>query len=147
MCEFQCYFYLVLQKSVCSLCIMELVLRHTMRSKPYKSIYNGKIQRMTFGTGMQKMSDDMPVQMENPFKRQPERCTLCGVPVEYKNVQLLSQFVSPMTGMHYPMKATSMLVLHANDLHQVYAEQILILCAKISGVLLMATIVCFSMLM
>ncbi|XP_007905900.1 28S ribosomal protein S18c, mitochondrial [Callorhinchus milii] len=41
---------------------------------------------------------DMPTKLENPYKESPKRCTLCGIEVNYKNVQLLSQFVSPYTG-------------------------------------------------
>ncbi|CAK8694906.1 small ribosomal subunit protein bS18m-like [Clavelina lepadiformis] len=51
-------------------------------------------------------SDDFPVSMENPYKSFPERCTLCGVKVDYKNVQLLSQFVSSFTGLRLPPKIT-----------------------------------------
>jgi len=47
-------------------------------------------------------SSDEPVEMENPYVKPPERCILCGVPVDYKNVQLLSQFVSSFTGLPYP---------------------------------------------
>ncbi|XP_058048950.1 small ribosomal subunit protein bS18m [Ahaetulla prasina] len=42
--------------------------------------------------------DDMPVSMENPYKEPPKKCVLCGVTVDYKNIQLLSQFISPYTG-------------------------------------------------
>ncbi|XP_070614183.1 small ribosomal subunit protein bS18m [Erythrolamprus reginae] len=41
---------------------------------------------------------DMPVSMENPYKELPKKCVLCGTTVDYKNVQLLSQFISPYTG-------------------------------------------------
>ncbi|XP_026554160.1 28S ribosomal protein S18c, mitochondrial [Pseudonaja textilis] len=41
---------------------------------------------------------DMPVPMENPYKEPPKKCVLCGVTVDYKNIQLLSQFISPYTG-------------------------------------------------
>ncbi|POI25110.1 hypothetical protein CIB84_011139, partial [Bambusicola thoracicus] len=55
---------------------------------------------------------DMPIEMENPYKEPPKRCILCGINVDYKNVQvsalkmyvhvkLLSQFVSPYTGRIY----------------------------------------------
>ncbi|XP_048474945.1 28S ribosomal protein S18c, mitochondrial isoform X4 [Rhincodon typus] len=64
----------------------------------------------------------MPIKLENPYKEPPRKCILCGVPVDYKNVQkwardtaadktqphfrdhalneqqLLSQFISPYTG-------------------------------------------------
>ncbi|XP_015273409.1 PREDICTED: 28S ribosomal protein S18c, mitochondrial [Gekko japonicus] len=41
---------------------------------------------------------DMPESMDNPYKEPPKKCILCGIHVDYKNVQLLSQFVSPYTG-------------------------------------------------
>ena len=49
--------------------------------------------------------DDLPVEMENPYKPLASRCTLCGVHVDYKNVQLLSQFVSSFTALQYPKKS------------------------------------------
>ncbi|XP_008109215.1 small ribosomal subunit protein bS18m [Anolis carolinensis] len=42
--------------------------------------------------------EDMPVAMENPYKEPPKKCILCGMTLDYKNIQLLSQFVSPYTG-------------------------------------------------
>ncbi|XP_020657458.3 small ribosomal subunit protein bS18m isoform X2 [Pogona vitticeps] len=41
---------------------------------------------------------DMPVEMEDPYKEPLKKCILCGVTVDYKNIQLLSQFISPYTG-------------------------------------------------
>ncbi|XP_061439122.1 small ribosomal subunit protein bS18m isoform X2 [Rhineura floridana] len=41
---------------------------------------------------------DMPVPMDNPYEEPPKKCILCGVTIDYKNVQLLSQFISPYTG-------------------------------------------------
>ena len=49
--------------------------------------------------------DDAPVEMENPYIPLPSRCCLCGVHVDYKNVQLLSQFVSSFTGLLLPRKS------------------------------------------
>ncbi|XP_030127819.4 small ribosomal subunit protein bS18m [Taeniopygia guttata] len=51
---------------------------------------------------------DQPIQMENPYKDPPKRCVLCGVNVDYKNVQLLSQFVSPYTGSIYGRHITGL---------------------------------------
>lgn len=42
--------------------------------------------------------EDMPVEMENPYVKKVNRCTLCGIKIDYKNVQLLSQYVSSFTG-------------------------------------------------
>ncbi|XP_073493211.1 small ribosomal subunit protein bS18m [Phyllobates terribilis] len=52
--------------------------------------------------------EDMPQKIENPFKEPPKRCILCGIPVDYKNTQLLSQFVSPHTGRIYGRHITGL---------------------------------------
>uniref|UniRef100_U3IYK4 Small ribosomal subunit protein bS18m n=3 Tax=Anatinae TaxID=2068716 RepID=U3IYK4_ANAPP len=49
-----------------------------------------------------------PVEMENPYKEPPKKCVLCGIKVDYKNVQLLSQFVSPYTGRIYGRHITGL---------------------------------------
>jgi len=49
--------------------------------------------------------DDAPIEMENPYQPLASRCCLCGVHVDYKNVQLLSQFVSSFTGLKFPRKS------------------------------------------
>lgn len=45
--------------------------------------------------------DDMPKKLDSdPFKKESHQCVFCkhNIPLDYKNVQLLSQFVSPYTG-------------------------------------------------
>ncbi|XP_047485065.1 28S ribosomal protein S18c, mitochondrial-like [Penaeus chinensis] len=46
---------------------------------------------------------DMPVEMPNPYEREKLQCILCNykVHLDYKNIRLLSQFVSPFTGQIY----------------------------------------------
>ncbi|KAL1439273.1 hypothetical protein MTO96_010303 [Rhipicephalus appendiculatus] len=54
---------------------------------------------------------DMPdFNMENPFKKEPRQCILCkhNIQVDYKNVKLLSQFVSPYTGKIYEKHITGL---------------------------------------
>ncbi|XP_066852755.1 small ribosomal subunit protein bS18m [Anser cygnoides] len=51
---------------------------------------------------------DQPIEMENPYKEPPKKCVLCGIKVDYKNVQLLSQFVSPYTGRIYGRHLTGL---------------------------------------
>ncbi|XP_071440771.1 small ribosomal subunit protein bS18m isoform X2 [Hetaerina americana] len=49
-------------------------------------------------------SDDMPVSdMKNPFEKEKTKCILCKYDItpNYKNVKLLSQFVSRYTGRIY----------------------------------------------
>ncbi|XP_020844005.1 small ribosomal subunit protein bS18m [Phascolarctos cinereus] len=53
-------------------------------------------------------NEDLPVTMENPYKEPNQKCILCGKPVDYKNVQLLSQFVSPFTGCIYGRHITGL---------------------------------------
>ncbi|KPP74921.1 hypothetical protein Z043_105878 [Scleropages formosus] len=55
-----------------------------------------------------KSSDDMPIQMDNPYKELPKGCILCNITVDHKNVQLLSQFVSPHTGRIYGRHITGL---------------------------------------
>ncbi|ESN99876.1 hypothetical protein HELRODRAFT_84013, partial [Helobdella robusta] len=50
------------------------------------------------------------VSMENPFLKPAERCILCkhDIPLDYKNVRLLSQFTSPHTGRIYDRGITGL---------------------------------------
>nr|CAG4652377.1 EOG090X0N7H [Triops cancriformis] len=52
----------------------------------------------------------MPVDMPNPYVKDATKCILCkhNVEVEYKNVRLLSQFVSPFTGKVYNRNITGL---------------------------------------
>ncbi|XP_054996712.1 28S ribosomal protein S18c, mitochondrial [Sorex araneus] len=52
--------------------------------------------------------EDLPIPMENPYKEPLKKCTLCGKRVDYKNVQLLSQFISPFTGCIYGRHITGL---------------------------------------
>lgn len=51
---------------------------------------------------------DMPDLTENPYKEPPAKCILCGTHIDYKNVQLLSQFVSPYSGRIYGRRITGL---------------------------------------
>uniref|UniRef100_A0A8D2DJG1 Small ribosomal subunit protein bS18m n=1 Tax=Sciurus vulgaris TaxID=55149 RepID=A0A8D2DJG1_SCIVU len=53
-------------------------------------------------------NEDLPVPMENPYKEPLKKCILCEKRVDYKNVQLLSQFVSPFTGCIYGRHITGL---------------------------------------
>ncbi|XP_039615621.1 28S ribosomal protein S18c, mitochondrial isoform X2 [Polypterus senegalus] len=54
------------------------------------------------------LDSDKPMKIENPYKEPPKKCTLCGISVDYKNVQLLSQFISPNTGRIYGRHITGL---------------------------------------
>ncbi|KAG9265509.1 28S ribosomal protein S18c, mitochondrial [Astyanax mexicanus] len=51
---------------------------------------------------------DMPIKMDNPYKQPQKGCILCNVSVDFKNVQLLSQFISPHTGRIYGRHITGL---------------------------------------
>ncbi|XP_014255626.1 28S ribosomal protein S18c, mitochondrial [Cimex lectularius] len=55
-------------------------------------------------------SDDMPVEMPNPFQKEKQVCILCKMKIDpdFKNVKLLSQFVSPFTGRLYGRHITGL---------------------------------------
>ncbi|KAF6214885.1 hypothetical protein GE061_009630 [Apolygus lucorum] len=55
-------------------------------------------------------TSDMPIEIENPFKKEKVVCILCKMKIEpdYKNVRLLSQFVSPFTGLMYGRHITGL---------------------------------------
>ncbi|XP_053729938.1 28S ribosomal protein S18c, mitochondrial [Synchiropus splendidus] len=46
--------------------------------------------------------------MENPYREPEKGCTLCNVTVDFKNIQLLSQFISPHTGRIYGRHITGL---------------------------------------
>ncbi|XP_053196648.1 28S ribosomal protein S18c, mitochondrial-like [Scomber japonicus] len=51
---------------------------------------------------------DPLVKMENPYKEPQKGCILCSVSVDFKNIQLLSQFISPHTGRIYGRHITGL---------------------------------------
>uniref|UniRef100_A0A3Q0SWR9 Small ribosomal subunit protein bS18m n=1 Tax=Amphilophus citrinellus TaxID=61819 RepID=A0A3Q0SWR9_AMPCI len=48
------------------------------------------------------------VSMENPYREPQKGCALCDVTVDFKNIQLLSQFISPHTGRIYGRHITGL---------------------------------------
>ncbi|XP_024154682.1 28S ribosomal protein S18c, mitochondrial [Oryzias melastigma] len=55
-----------------------------------------------------QQGDDALVKMENPYLQPPRGCILCNVNVDYKNIQLLSQFISPHSGRIYGRHLTGL---------------------------------------
>ncbi|KAK7081034.1 28S ribosomal protein S18c, mitochondrial [Halocaridina rubra] len=51
----------------------------------------------------EQSAKDMPVEILNPYEEERIQCILCrhNIHVDYKNVRLLSQFISPYTGRIY----------------------------------------------
>lgn len=58
----------------------------------------------------QKHSDGTVSMEKDPFRKKMHQCIFCkyNVPLDYKNVQLLSQFVSPHTGLLYSQEVTGL---------------------------------------
>ncbi|XP_029940092.1 small ribosomal subunit protein bS18m isoform X1 [Salarias fasciatus] len=52
--------------------------------------------------------EELLSQMENPYKQPQKGCILCNISVDYKNIQLLSQFISPHTGRIYGRHITGL---------------------------------------
>jgi small subunit ribosomal protein S18 len=58
-----------------------------------------------------KSDDDMPVtDINDPYAEEIHQCLFCkhDLSLDYKNVQLLSQFVSPQTGLLYRQETTGL---------------------------------------
>ncbi|XP_018545265.1 28S ribosomal protein S18c, mitochondrial [Lates calcarifer] len=84
-----------------------LSLRLLQRLNPVLSQHgNTSLRSLTSQVVQQK--DDMLVKMENPYKEPQKGCVLCNVRVDFKNIQLLSQFISPHTGRIYGRHITGL---------------------------------------
>ncbi|GAA6229315.1 28S ribosomal protein S18c, mitochondrial [Lates japonicus] len=84
-----------------------LSLRLLQRLNPVLSQHgNTSLRSLTSQVVQQK--DDTFVKMENPYKEPQKGCVLCNVKVDFKNIQLLSQFISPHTGRIYGRHITGL---------------------------------------
>jgi len=61
-----------------------------------------------------KSCQDLPIDIDDPYSKEPKMCILCprqcveNITPNYKNVKLLSQFVSPHTGKVYQSHITGL---------------------------------------
>lgn len=63
----------------------------------------------------------LPIKLDkDPFKPEAHQCVFCkyNIKLDYKNVQLLSQFVSPHTGIVYSQKATGLCYFKQEELEK-----------------------------
>merc|ERR1711931_119285 len=73
-----------------------------------------KVQDTVIGEGehesLREDPDAPSFEMEDPYVETPPKCVICEhqIPIDYKNVQLLSQFISQFTGTIYPRKVTGL---------------------------------------
>ncbi|KAF7491648.1 28S ribosomal protein S18c [Sarcoptes scabiei] len=59
----------------------------------------------------QNLQDDQPdPTLENPYLKEKPQCILCkyNIQIDYKNIRLISQFVSPYTGRLYDKHITGL---------------------------------------
>ncbi|XP_069557075.1 small ribosomal subunit protein bS18m isoform X1 [Brachyistius frenatus] len=90
-----------------------LCVRGFQRLKPVFLLHaNTGVRSLTSTSAAVPQKDDAVgcrfVKMENPYKQEQKGCMLCNVTVNYKNIQLLSQFVSPYTGRIYGRHITGL---------------------------------------
>ncbi|KAM3599107.1 uncharacterized protein V6R79_000140 [Siganus canaliculatus] len=81
-------------------------VRGLQRVKPVLSLPGRSSLRSLTEAAPQR--DELLVKMESPFKEAEKGCVLCSVTVDYKNIQLLSQFISPHTGRIYGRHITGL---------------------------------------
>ncbi|XP_010796078.1 28S ribosomal protein S18c, mitochondrial [Notothenia coriiceps] len=62
---------------------------------------NTGLRSLTTTSSVVQPNEDRLIKMENPYKEPQKGCLLCNVTVDFKNTQLLSQFISPYTGRIY----------------------------------------------
>ncbi|CAH8565681.1 unnamed protein product [Heterobilharzia americana] len=68
--------------------------------------------RVRFVSADCSLNNDKPVDIPDPYVKPPKKCFICqkNIPLDYKNVRLLSQFVSPYTGRIYGRHITGMCI-------------------------------------
>ncbi|KAM9701099.1 small ribosomal subunit protein bS18m [Menidia menidia] len=84
-----------------------LCVRILQRLKPVIN-HDGSTGLRSLGAAVLHRAEDTMVKMENPYKEAPKACILCNITVDYKNIQLLSQFISPHTGRIYGRHITGL---------------------------------------
>ncbi|KAM8827554.1 small ribosomal subunit protein bS18m isoform 2-T2 [Spinachia spinachia] len=71
-------------------------------------LQQGNTRSLTVTSHVVQHEDDSLLVMENPYKEPYTGCLLCSVTVDFKNTQLLSQFISPHTGRIYGRHVTGL---------------------------------------
>ncbi|XP_034565171.1 28S ribosomal protein S18c, mitochondrial [Notolabrus celidotus] len=79
-------------------------------------ITNTGFRTLTVSSDVLHQTEDVLVKIENPFKEPQKGCVLCSVTVDYRNTQLLSQFISPHTGRIYGRHITGLCARKQKDI-------------------------------
>ncbi|XP_076019619.1 small ribosomal subunit protein bS18m [Genypterus blacodes] len=69
---------------------------------------NTRLKSLSSTSRVIQHKDDAIVNMDNPFKETQKGCLLCNITIDFKNIQLLSQFISPHTGRIYGRHITGL---------------------------------------
>ncbi|XP_044189126.1 28S ribosomal protein S18c, mitochondrial-like [Thunnus albacares] len=85
-----------------------LALRRFQRIKAVFSQHGNANLRSLTSSNVEQQKDDVLAKIENPYKEPQKGCILCSVTVDFKNIQLLSQFISPHTGRIYGRHITGL---------------------------------------
>uniref|UniRef100_A0A8C9X2A6 Small ribosomal subunit protein bS18m n=1 Tax=Sander lucioperca TaxID=283035 RepID=A0A8C9X2A6_SANLU len=86
-----------------------LAVRGLQRLKSVLSLHgNPGLRSLSGSSDVVQHKDTTLVKLENPFKEPQKGCLLCNVSVDFKNTQLLSQFISPHTGRIYGRHVTGL---------------------------------------
>uniref|UniRef100_A0AAZ3SQ34 Small ribosomal subunit protein bS18m n=3 Tax=Oncorhynchus tshawytscha TaxID=74940 RepID=A0AAZ3SQ34_ONCTS len=100
------------QRGVCASMGSKMFAVRSFRSLQFTFSQLGGTQQclrsLSGSSNVVQKNDDMPLQMENPYKQPQKGCILCNITVDFKNVQLLSQFISPHTGRVYGRHITGL---------------------------------------
>ncbi|XP_078127975.1 small ribosomal subunit protein bS18m [Sander vitreus] len=86
-----------------------LALRGLQRLRPVLSQHGPPgLRSLSGSSNVVQQKDTTLVKLENPFREPQRGCVLCNVSVDFKNTQLLSQFISPHTGRIYGRHLTGL---------------------------------------
>ncbi|XP_076758480.1 mitochondrial ribosomal protein S18C [Xylocopa sonorina] len=91
--------------------INPLILKNTRTSNISAFLFRSKTNEACAPNEVtDSENSDMPINIENPFKKERKLCILCKLNInpDYKNVRLLSQFQSRHTGRIYGKHITGL---------------------------------------
>ena len=84
---------------------------NSARKNPFKLPSNDEAIKIECQEMKNQSDNDLPVtDIQDPYKKPIKQCIFCkyNIPLDYKNVQLLSQFISPITGFLYRQEVTGL---------------------------------------
>ncbi|CAL8099281.1 unnamed protein product [Calicophoron daubneyi] len=88
------------------------IFHRSLRQVVSLRLHSGVLTPAISDSPKASVQDDQPIDMVDPYKKAKRRCFLCehNIKLDYKNVRLLSQFVSPYTGRVYGRHITGLCI-------------------------------------